>query len=205
MVQDNFGEVASQEALERATEALQANGMTVQVVENLAEAKELVLHMIPKGSEVFTATSATLQEAGLDEALNNNDQYVSLRNAFMALQGNAEKRHEMRRIGSVSDYALSSVHAVTEDGEVLVASATGSQYPNMVFGADHVIWVVGTQKIVPTMEKAMQRLEQHVFPRDDVRSLKAYGVNSSINQIHIFKKDPTHRLTIVFVKQSAGF
>lgn len=204
MTEDHFGEVATEQELQQTQQALEANGITVRVAETLAEAKEIVLAMVPKGSEVFTATSATLQEAGLADEL-NTDQYVSMRNKFMELSGQPEKRHEMRRAGSVSDYALGSVQAVTQEGEVLVASATGSQLPNYVFGADHVIWVVGTQKIVADMNQAMQRLQEHVFPLEDVRSLKAYGVNSSINQLHIFKKDPAHRITIVFVKQSAGF
>lgn len=204
MTENNFGEVATDAVLQRTTEALVANGMTVREVETLDDAKQLVLDLVPAGSEVFTATSMTLQKTGLADALNAAP-YISLRNKILALSDDPQKRQQMRRLGTVSDYALGSVHAVTEEGEVLLASATGSQLPNYSYGADHVIWVVGTQKIVADMNQAMQRLQEHVFPQEDIRSQEAYGVNSSINQMLIFKKDPAQRITIVFVKQSVGF
>lgn len=204
MTKNNFGEVATDVTLQRTTQALAANGMTVRVAETLDDARQLVLGLVPAGSEVFTATSMTLQKTGLADALNAAP-YISLRNKILALSDDPQKRQEMRRLGTVSDYALGSVHAVTEEGEVLLASATGSQLPNYSYGADHVIWVVGTQKIVADMNQAMQRLQEHVFPQEDIRSQEAYGVNSSINQMLIFKKDYGQRITIVFVKQSVGF
>ena len=41
---------------------------------------------------------------------------------------------------------LGSVHAVTENGEVVVTSGTGSQLPAYLYGAAHVLWIVGTQR-----------------------------------------------------------
>ena len=199
-----FAKVASNESTETAKAALEANGFKVKVVENLAEAKAEVKAIIPAKAEVFTATSATLDKAGLTEEL-NSDKYTSVRNKFMALYGDVSKALEMRRIGSASDYTVGSVHAITEDGQVVVASASGSQMPNYVYGASNVIWLVGTQKIVSDLTEALDRIENYTFHLEDTRALKAYGMNSSLNKLLIYRKETGGRVTIILVKEAVGF
>jgi hypothetical protein len=68
-------------------------------------------------------------------------------------------------IGSYgSDYALGSVHAVTWDGTLVIASASGSQLAFYAWGAANVIFVVGAQKLVPTLAAAHERACQHSLP-----------------------------------------
>src|SRR5205085_11522998 len=126
--------------------------------------------------------SVTLDKAGLTEELNSN-KYISVRNQFMQFYGQPEKAVEMKRIGSGADYAVGSVHAVTEDGQVVIASASGSQLPNYAYGASNVIWVVGSQKIVRDLNEALERIEDYTFHLEDERALAAYGMNSSINKM----------------------
>jgi L-lactate utilization protein LutC len=199
-----FAQVASDQEIEKAKTALEANGFKVKIVENLAAARAEVESIIPAKAEVFTATSVTLDEAGLTDVL-NSDKYTSVRNKFMSLYGDASKAVEMRRIGSGADYAVGSVHAVTEDGQVVVASATGSQFPNYAYGASNVIWVVGAQKIVPNLTEALDRIENYTFRLEDARALKAYGANSSLNKILIYRKETAGRVTIILVKEAVGF
>jgi len=204
MTDKSYGEKANEESIEKTKLALEANGFNVVVVDKPSDAKTTVLGMVERGSEVFTATSVTLTESGLADEL-NGDKYVSVRNKFMALYGQQDKAKEMRQIGSVSDVALGSVHAITEEGQILVASATGSQLPNYVYGATKVIWVVGSQKIVSDMNHAFERLETHTFKLEDARALVAYGKNSSINDVFIMRKDPSNRVNIVIIREAIGF
>ena len=199
-----FAQVASDLEVETARQALEANGFKVRVVESLEAARQEVLGLIPKGSEVFTATSVTLDKAGLTDELNSN-KYSSVRDKFMPLYGDSSKAVEMRRIGSGSDYAVGSVHAVTEDGQVVVASASGSQIPNYVYGASHVIWVVGSQKVAVDLNQALERIEDYTFGLEDKRAMAAYGVHSSLNKLLIYRKEPAGRVTIILVKESVGF
>lgn len=203
-IDTSFATAASNAQIAAAKNALQAKGFKVLEVDNLAEAKQAVLKMIPKGQEVFTATSATLEKAGLADEL-NSDKYVSVRDKFMPLYGQKDKQVQMRRIGSGADYAVGSVHAITEDGQAVVASATGSQIPNYVYGASNVIWVVGSQKIVKDLEQAFERIENYTYFLEDQRAKKAYGRGSSINKILIYRKDPASRVTVVLVKEPVGF
>ena len=199
-----FAQIAPEAEIAKTKAALEANGFKVKVVENLAAARAEVEGIIPAKAEVFTATSVTLDKAGLTEAL-NSDKYISVRNKFMPLYGDASKAVEMRRIGSGADYAVGSVHAVTEDGQVVVASATGSQFSNYAYGASNVIWVVGAQKIVTDLTEALDRVENYTFHLEDARALEVYGVHSSLNKILIYRKETTDRVTIILVKESVGF
>jgi hypothetical protein len=199
-----FAEAASDSEIKKAKEALEAKGLKVKIVDNLGQASKAVTGLIPKGSQVFTATSVTLDKSGLTEELNSN-KYDSVRDKYMALYGQEDKAVEMRRIGSASDYAVGSVHAITEDGQVVIASASGSQLPNYVYGASNIIWVVGTQKIVKDLNEAFDRIENYTFHLEDERAKKAYGSGSSINKILIYRKDPTNRATVILVKETVGF
>ncbi len=62
-----------------------------------------------------------------------------------------------RRMGSIVQYAVGSVHAVTEDGRLIDAEACGSQHALYAYTADCVVLVVGTQKIVKNLDEAFKR------------------------------------------------
>lgn len=88
---------------------------------------------------------------------------------------------------------------------MLIASASGSQLPNYVYGASNFIWVVGSQKIVKDLNEGLERIETHSFPLEDQRAQKAYGIHSSINKILIYRKEPAGRGTIILIKEAVGF
>jgi predicted Fe-Mo cluster-binding NifX family protein len=199
-----FAQAASPTELDRAVKALEKNGFKVKVVDSLDQAKQAVENLIPEKSEVFTAASVTLDKAGLNDEL-NSDKYISVRDKYMALYGQPDKAIEMKRIGSGAEYAVGSVHAVTQDGQVIVASASGSQLPNYAYGASNVIWVVGSQKIVKDLNEGLERIEDYTFHLEDERALEAYGANSSINKLLIYRKEPAGRVTIILVKEPVGF
>ena len=73
----------------------------------------------------------------------------------------------MKAIGGHPDDALGSVHAATADRTLVVASASGSQLASYAWGAANVIFVVGAQKLVPTLEAAHQRIYRHSLPLED--------------------------------------
>jgi acyl-CoA hydrolase len=112
---------------------------------------------------------------------------------------------EIRRLTSSPDYMAGSVHALTEDGHVIVASAGGSQLGPYVSGAGKVIWVVGAQKIVKDLEEGFRRLNEYVFPLEDARIYKIMGRHSSLNKLLVFNQERPGRITIILVKQKLGY
>ena len=129
----------------------------------------------------MTNTSVTLQETGIADAINDGGPYESARNKMIALDF-ATQLPEMKAIGGQPDYALGSVHAVTRDGTLVIASASGSQLASYAWGAANVIFVVGAQKLVPTLDAAHERIYQHSLPLEDARAYAAYGQHSSGRQ-----------------------
>lgn len=199
-----YARPASEAQISKTVQALQEHGFKVKVIDNLKQLHDEVIKIIPAGSEVFTATSRTLDEAGLSQEL-NSAKYVSVRNKFMALAGQPDKELEMKRIGAASDYAVGSVHAIAEDGQVVLASASGSQIPNYAYGAKNFIWTVGSQKLVKDLPEALDRIENYAFHLEDERAQEVYGFGSSINKILIYRKEPQGRGTVIIVRQPVGF
>jgi L-lactate utilization protein LutC len=192
-------------SINTAVKALEANGFSVRVVADEAAAKQAVLQALPKGAEVLTVSSQTLEVLGLNEAINESGGYDAIRPKLLAMMGDETKKREARKIGTAPDFVVGSVQALTQDGHALIASASGSQLPSYTFGAGHVIWVVGAQKIVKDVEQAHDRLLTHTFPLEDARAQVAYGANSSINFSLLFNKDYGNRVEIIIVKKVLGY
>jgi acyl-CoA hydrolase len=175
------------------------------VVGDLEAARKAVLARIPEGSSVMTNASVTLAETGITDAINNGaGRWESARNKMFALDF-ATQAQQMKAIGGQPDYALGSVHAVTRDGTLVIASASGSQLSSYAWGAANVIFVVGAQKLVPTLEEAHQRVYQHSLPLEDARAQAAYGQHSQVSKILEIHQELPDRIHIILIRQVVGF
>jgi YkgG family uncharacterized protein len=201
---DRFSMLPDEQTLASAVTALEEHGFSVEVVDDLDAAREAVLARIPDGATVMTNTSVTLQETGIADAINNGGRYDSARNRMFALDF-ATQAQEMKAIGGQPDYALGSVHAVTRDGTLVIASASGSQLASYAWGAANVIFVIGAQKLVPTLEAAHERIYQHSLVLEDARAIAAYGQHSSVGKIIEIHQELPGRIHIVLVRQVVGF
>lgn len=203
----DFKAPVSKEIVTKTINALKANGITAEYVANGEEAKEKVVNLIPKGAEVMTMSSVTLDMIGVAEAINTSGEYDSVRNKLNSMDRNTQGR-EMQKLGAAPDYAVGSIHAVSQDGKVFIASNTGSQLPAYVYGSGHVIWVVGTQKIVADQEEAFKRIYDYVLPLESVRLNKQYNMNtgSFVSKLLIVNREFTpNRVHIIFVNEALGF
>jgi acyl-CoA hydrolase len=199
-----FSALPDEQALAETVTALEEHGFSVEVVDSLDAARQAVLARIPAGSSVMTNTSVTLDETGIAEAINEGGQYESARKKMFALDF-ATQAQQMKVIGGQPDYALGSVHAVTRDGTLVIASASGSQLASYAWGAANVIFVIGTQKLVPTLPVAHDRIYQHSLPLEDVRAQAAYGQHSSVGKVLEIHQELPGRIHIVLIRQPVGF
>jgi hypothetical protein len=189
----------------RTTAALEANGITVLRALNRVEAKRIVLDLVPTGSQVHQGASASLEAAGITEEIEKSGRYQPLRPRLRSMD-RATQADEMRRLSASPDVMLGSVHAITETGSLVVASASGSQLGPYVSGAGKVIFVVGTQKIVPSLEDALRRVDDYAFPLEDARAQAAYGVHSGVNKVLIINREwGPGRITVVLCDEALGF
>jgi acyl-CoA hydrolase len=205
VVPGRFTTLPDEHALQASVVALEEHGFSVEVVGDLDAARQAVLARIPESASVMTNASVTLAETGITDAINDaGGRWESARNKMFALDF-ASQAQEMKAIGGQPDYALGSVHAVTRDGTLVIASASGSQLASYAWGAANVILVVGAQKLVPTLEAAHQRIYQHSLPLEDARAQAAYGQHSQVGKILEIHQELPGRIHVVLIRQRVGF
>jgi hypothetical protein len=149
---------------------------------------------------VFTATSETLRLSGIAAELDATPH--SVRRIAPPADGDV---YATIRLGAQPDVVVGSVHAATEDGWLVVASASGSQLAPYASGARRVIWVVGAQKVVPDLDAALRRVHGYSLPKE-WRRLAQYGQTSFVGKILLVEREALpDRTTVVLVRQAIGF
>jgi len=204
-IDESFAKPASEARIQKTAEALRAHNFLVEVVDTPAEARAYVDSVLPTDLSIFTASSETLRLSGIDEHINKSGKYKAIRPQLEKLDRSTQ-RAEMRKLAASPDVVVGSVHAITEDGVVIAASASGSQLGPYASGAGRAIWVVGSQKIVSDVDTAMRRLQFYSYPLEDARLREAYGMPSSLLKVLMINGDwPVGRSTVVLIRDPIGF
>jgi LUD domain len=200
-----FTDPAPEQTLERAAAALTAHGFTVEILDDAAAARTRIKDLIPAGASVFTGASETLRLSGIDADINTSGRYDSVKTRGLAMDRSTEL-DEIWRLMSTPDVIVGSVHAVTETGSLVVASASGSQLPGYAGGAARAIWIVGAQKVVPDLPTALSRVEDHCLPLESARAQAVYGQPSAINRLLILNAELyPGRGTVLLLREAIGF
>jgi LUD domain len=195
---------ASAETIERVAAALRSHNIEAIVVGTGAEAREAVLAMIPAGAEVHSGKSKTLEDVGLYKELVESGRYDALRPKYFAMDRKTQAR-EIRKMISAPDFMLGSVAAVTVAGILVAASATGGQLAGYASGSGRLILVVGSQKIVATLDDAMRRINEVVFPYELAQVRERLGVDTILEKVLLIYGEWTAgRTTVVLVREPVG-
>src|SRR6266550_3082316 len=108
--------LAKEESLNKTIEALKNAGIESEAVETSEDAKKKILAILPKNAQVMPMTSVTLDTIGVSQEINESGNYDSVRNKLNKLD-RATQGAEMQKLGAAPEWAIGSVHAVTEDGK----------------------------------------------------------------------------------------
>jgi L-lactate utilization protein LutB len=204
----NYSELTNKETVDKTVKALEEKGYSVFVVEKGSEALEKIKTLIPKGASVMNGASKTLEAIDFPEYLKSGQNGWENLHAKVNAEVDPEKRRKLRKEATLSDYYLGSVHSLTEDGQMVIGSNSGSQLPHITFTSPNIIFVIGTQKIVPNLGEAMKRLENYVVPLED-RHMKDLGAPGTVlSKVLIFKSENPHlgrKVNIILVKEKLGF
>lgn len=200
----DYSQIVSEIEILEAKKGLESRGFEVFIVENKEEAKQKTFELVPEGSQVMNMTSETLIATGIQDEILNSGRYEAL---GLKVRDDSTPEFDKRAFGAAPDFVVGSVHAITQDGSLFIASATGSQLPAYAYGAKKVVFVAGAQKIVKDQNEAMERLEGYVLPLESERAKKAYGVpGSAINKLLILHREVSPaRISVVIVKENLGF
>lgn len=199
-----FASPATEPSLERTAAALAEHGIAVEILDDAAAARRRVSELIPAGASVFTSASESLRLSGIDDDLNATGRYDAIKPRVQRMDLLAQA-DEFRRLIATPDFVVGSVAAVTETGTIVVASGSGSQIPAYSGGAGRAIWIVGAQKVVPDLNTALQRLDEHSLPLENIRTQAAYGRPSAINRLLIINAVQPGRVTVLLLREVIGF
>ena len=200
----DFAAPAPEAELETLAGKLRERNFEVLIVRDGEEARAEVLKRIPDGAVVHSGKSKTLEDAGLWDELMENERFDFVRRRTIKMDRNTQ-RDEMRKAGAAPDIMLGSVHAVTETGQLVITSASGSQIGPIASGAGHLVLVIGSQKIVRDLDSAFERIKDHVFPYEDARLREQMGVGTKITRTLIIERDfMPGRTTIILVREPIG-
>jgi L-lactate utilization protein LutC len=165
----------------------------------------MFFELVPDGSEVFLGASVTLEKLGIKDEIDKSGRFDSLRPKIFAMNRETQGK-EIRKLGGTPDFAAGSVHAVTEHGQVMIASNTGSQLGPYASGAGKVIWVVGAQKLVKDLDEGFRRIQEHCYPLEEVHMQQLYKLSTGVNKVLILNREiRPNRITMIIVKEEVGF
>lgn len=202
---NTYAEPASDEQIARTAAALEAHGIHVLIAQKGEEARRMFFELVPDGSEVFLGASVTLEKLGIKDEVNTSGRFDAVKPKMFAMDRQTQYR-EIRKLGGAPDIAAGSVQAVTEDGQVLIASNTGSQLGPYASGAGKVIWVVGAQKIVKDLNRGLQRLQEYCMPLEEQHMQQLYKIGTKLSKILIVSGEGRpNRTTMIIVKEELGY
>lgn len=203
----SYEQIASDEVIAKVVAALKERNVTAIVVDTKEQALEEIKKLIPAGASVMNGSSTTLQEIGFIDYLKAGEHGWDNVHENILKEEDKDKKAKLRKESVLADYFLGSVHAITEAGQILDASASGSQLPSYAFTSDNVIWVAGAHKIVADREAGFKRIEDYVFPLEDKRMKSVGYPGSTIGRVLVFEREimPNRHLTLILVKEKLGF
>lgn len=204
----DYNNLASVEVIEKTINSLKERGFLPEVIETREAALMRIKELIPGGATVMNGSSRTLEEIGFIEHLKtNNHGWKNLHADILALNDTTEQQ-KMREQAFFSEFYLGSVHALTESGELLIASNSGSQLPHLVSTSANLILVVGAQKIVPTVDEAFKRLDEQVIPLEEKRMRAAQGVGTYPSKVLLLNREPDfmgRKVRLLIVNEILGY
>ncbi|HWU37662.1 MAG TPA: LUD domain-containing protein [Candidatus Acidoferrum sp.] len=201
---EQFTTPASEATLQHVAAQLMERNIGAVVVDDGDAARKLVLEKLPKGAEVLSGKSKTLLDAGIFDRIQNTEEYNPLRPIYTKMDRQTQAR-EIRRLIAGPDYMLGSVNAVTEDGILVAASASSFQLGPYANTAGKVILVVGSQKVVPDLETALQRIREYVLPWEDEQVRQRLPSGSFVGKILIIEREwVSGRIEVILVRKPIG-
>ena len=196
------------------TRHLERRNMTAYYCPTAQEAVAKVNELIPDGASVTWGGSMTVRDMGIPAALHARG---TLDVMDRDLAGSREEAQAIYRKAFTADYYLSGANAISEDGVIVNIDGTGNRVAAITFGPQHVIFVIGLNKVAQTADAALARARSTASPVNAARfniqtpchtDGVCHNCNAAdciCNHIHFLRNSPGHRHTVILVGGSWGY
>jgi hypothetical protein len=205
----DFSSLPAIDIVRQTVNAAETRGISVELLDAKKDALERIKAIIPAGATVMTGASLTLREIGFEELLiSKNHPWKNLKDDIVA-EKDPKKQSLLRKQAMMADYFLGSVHAVSMTGEMVVASATGSQIAPYAFASQNIIWVAGIQKITRSVDEGLLRIREYIMPHEEerMRAMTGGKMGTTFGKALIFSREVPFLGRIVkllLVKEKVG-
>lgn len=177
--------------------------------ETSKEALQFILNLIPKDVSVGFGGSKTASQIGIGDALKERGNKV---NSHALIP--PEEREKLYDLARCSSFYISSVNAITENGDILNTDGTANRISSLAFGPKNIIYVLGRNKIVKNIEEGFKRIEEIAAPLNCERFNLPIekGINYESNQNICNATLIVHRPTrlqetvyVIIINEELGF
>lgn len=148
--------------MDQLIQSLKKNRYEVSYFEDINEATNYLKEQV-KGVSVGFGDSLTLSSMNLAEVLLKNNDVVDPATV------DQENFIDTGKKALVTDVFFTSVNGVAETGEMVNIDGTGNRVAGSIFSHKKIYYVFGTNKIEPTLEKAIWRARNIAAPRNAKR------------------------------------
>lgn len=145
--------------LEEVAAIMRHNGFDAPVFDTAAQAGAYMLENIEPGRSVGIGGSVTVRDMGLADALRAQGNTV-----HWHWEGKGAHANELRDLANGADVYLCSANALTADGVLVNADGTGNRLAGSFYGPRDVWFVVGKNKLVDTLQDAIDRIDKVASP-----------------------------------------
>ena len=155
--------------IEKTIANLEKHNMSGFYVQNIEELHKLLKSLLQDGECVGCGDSVTLEETRIFELL-RQENYMFLDKHKEGLDGKEKRKLYIQNFSC--DTFVTGINALTIDGKIFNIDGNGSRVAPILYGPKQVIAVIGTNKIVKTLEEAIYRTRQVAAPMDAKRLQK---------------------------------
>lgn len=218
MAQNAFIMQRNKKVGEKVVLGLKKRFFDAYYVDTKEQALQKAVELIPLTDVISWGGSMSVLEVGLIDHLLKNEYHVINRD----LASNKEEKIEILKQAMYCDTYLMGTNAMTEDGQLVNIDCIGNRVAALMFGPKNVVIVVGVNKVVKTVDEAIERAREIAAPINMQRvagnGLRQTPCFSSGSCHDCISKDsicshivitrlcnPQKRIKVIVVGESLGF
>lgn len=202
---ESFDTLPDEATLHETKRNIEERNIAVSVYEDRDDALEFLKDRIPPHATVMNGRSTTLHEIGFIEYLQQDSNVSYLKEEIRQID-DQDERHDARRKAITADVFFDSPNAIASTGEIVGVNGLGTSIGAWPYAAKRLVLVSGTNKIVPTLEEAIERVREFAYPLEDARVQQAQNHRSVIGKLLIYEFEKLEQRTeLVLINGTFGF
>lgn len=200
--------------LKKLIENFKLRNIEVQYFDALEDVKSHILNIVPIECTIGIGHSATLQRINITNCLLERGNIVYDKE----LAKNPEECKFLKKKSLTTDCYITGSNAISLDGRIVNVDHSGNRVAAISFGPDNVIIVVGRNKIVDSVDEAINRVKNVACPLNAKRAgfnppcailnrcVDCVSTERVCNSLSIIEgQSDSNRMKLFIVNEECGF